>query len=430
MAARRVFVAGSSVTRFVGSRSAGFSPAVTLEDYIGMAVDDALVDSGTAAADAVDAVYVGNFAGELFSSQGHLGAAAAGAHPAFVGKPCMRLEGACASGGLAIRCAVDALKAGSADVALVVGAEVQTTVSPRVGGDYLARAAHYSRQRDLDDFVFPALFARRIQACAEAGLGTPRDLALLSEKAYANANRNPKAHMYGHEGMTAEHAEAESETNPCFLGNEELRPFLKISDCSQVSDGGAALVLATEDGLAKLRTDAKMAARGERVASAATPTLVPEIAACEVATRSLYEDEDPTRFLATEEAAARAYAASGLSAADIGVAEVHDCFTVAELLMYEALGFAERGGGKDLVRGGDTLRTGAMPVNLGGGLVGMGHPVGATGVKQVAEVARQMQGRGGPYQLSTPPAHGLCANMGGDDKTAVVTVLSASGVLG
>jgi len=130
-----------------------------------------------------------------FAGQGHLGAAVIGAHPGLMHKPCMRVEGACASGGLAFACALEAVRAG-ADVTLAVGAEVQTTVSARQGGDFLARAAHFRRQRSLDDFVFPALFARRAKACSEAFGITPLDLARVSVKAYANAALNPKAHMH------------------------------------------------------------------------------------------------------------------------------------------------------------------------------------------------------------------------------------------
>ena len=112
---------------------------------------------------------------------------------------------------------------------------------------------------------------------------------------------------------------------------------------------------------------------------------------------------------------------------DMGVAEVHDCFSITELLMYEALGFAGAGEGVKLVRDGATELTGKIPVNTGGGLVAFGHPVGATGVKQLVEVARQIRGEAGGYQLETPPQAGICANMGGDDRTAVVTILRRCG---
>ena len=125
----------------------------------------------------------------------------------------------------------------------------------------------------------------------------------------------------------------------------------------------------------------------------------------------------------TATAADRAFEQAGVERTDIGVAEVHDCFTVTEMLMMEALGFAGRGEAKEMVRNGDLDIDGKLPCNTGGGLVGFGHPVGATGVKQVLEVYRQMKGQCGDYQMSKTPEYGVTANMGGDDKTAVVSVL-------
>ena len=171
---KRAFIVGGHITKFIGAKHPDFiwkrhpdygkidNPGI--EDYIAEAVNGCFNNTNVAAA-AIDKMRIGNFAGELFSNQGHLGAALVGAHPDLYNKPSMRVEGACASGGLAFACALDSIQAGSSDVTLVAGAEVQTTVSARVGGDYLARASHYSRQRGIDDFTFPALFARRIKAC-------------------------------------------------------------------------------------------------------------------------------------------------------------------------------------------------------------------------------------------------------------------------
>ena len=412
--ARRSFVLGGHITKFIGSRHPDFiwkkhpdfgkKENPTLEDYIDDAVNGALTATGTPP-DAVDKAWIGNFCGELFSNQGHLGAAVVGANRGLVNKPVMRVEGACASGGLAFVSAIDAIQ-GGADVTFVVGAEVQTTASARVGGDYLARASHYARQRGIDDFTFPALFARRIKACQE-GLGvTPEDLGILSAKAYANANKNPKAHMTAVK-MDKETASSAGEKNPCFLGNEELNPYLRLSDCSQVSDGGAALVLVSEEGLAKL---------GKSLNDAI------EVIGVGHSTGNLYEDGDMLKLDTTASAAKKAFSMSGKSPSEMNVAEVHDCFTITELLMLEAIGIAKYGNGKDLVRDGSLEITGKIPCNTGGGLVGFGHPVGATGVKQILEIHRQMKGQCEDYQIPTLPKFGVTANMGGDDKTAVVCV--------
>ena len=414
--ARRAFILGGSITPFIGKRHPDFIDKrhpdfgkranPTLEEYITTAVRGTLDATGVAAAD-VERLWIGNFVGELFSSQGHLGAAVIGAHPDLAYKPAMRVEGACASGGLALSCAVDAVQAG-VDVALVCGAEVQTTVSPRIGGDYLARAAHYRRERAIDDFTFPALFARRAKHYYEAYPDAKeQDLARVVVKAYANANRNPLAHMHAAK-MELGFASEPSDRNPCFLANEDLAPFMKVTDCSQVSDGASALILVSEDGLRRLGK---------------TPDDAVELMTLTHSTASLYEDADPTRLLTVENAARKAYAAAGIQPANVDVAEVHDCFSITEVMMYEALGFADPGRGVTLAREGRTCIDGDIPVNTGGGLIGFGHPVGATGVKQVLEVARQIRGECGAYQIGGSPTVGLTANMGGNDKTVVVTVL-------
>jgi acetyl-CoA acyltransferase len=291
-------------------------------------------------------------------------------------------------------------------VALVVGVEVQTTESARTGGDYLARASHYARQRSIDDFTFPALFAVRAKAYREAFGVTDEDIGRVSVKAYANANRNPLAHMRAVR-MDLATASTASDKNPIFLSNPELAPYTKTSDCSQVSDGGSALIVVSEEGLRRLGK---------------TPADAIEILAVSHATGDLWVDGDPTKLDTTAHAAARAYQAAGIRPSDVQVAEVHDCFTVTELLMMEALGWAAPGQSAAMVREGRTAIEGDLPINTGGGLVGFGHPVGATGVKQVVEIWRQMKGRCGDYQVRSAPSIGLTANMGGDDKTVVVSI--------
>lgn len=415
---RRVFVLGGHITPFIGKKHPDFiwkrhpefgtRENPTLEQTISAAVNGALDATGTPA-DLIDKAWIGNFVGELFSNQGHLGAAVVGSNPGLMYKPVMRVEGACASGGLALASAVDAIQAGS-DVTLVVGAEVQTTASARTGGDYLARASHYARQRELDDFTFPALFAWRNKHVMAETETTEEDIGRVSVKAYANANKNDKAHMKAVSLDLATAREA-GPKNPNFLANEELAPFMKMSDCSQVSDGGAGLILVSEEGLRKLGK---------------TPADATELVSLAQVTGNLYDDGNPLRMDATANALCKVYAGAGITSKDLQVAEVHDCFAVTELLMYEAMGLAEPGNGYKLVREGRTDLTGDIPVNTGGGLIGFGHPVGATGVKQVLEVHRQMRGECGAYQMANKPTVGATVNMGGNDKTVVATVLRST----
>ncbi len=413
--ARRVTIAGGSITPFIGKfhpdfiwkkhPDFGHKENPTLEQLLhrvalgacaDVDIDPALIDRG----------YVGNFVGELFSNQGHLGAMTAAASDGFLHTPFTRVEGACASGGLGIAAGVDAIQAG-ADLVLVVGAEVQTTHNAKVGADFLARASHYEKERGIDEFTFPAMFARRTMAYCQRHGVTPDQLAPIVVKAYANANRNPNAHMRA-VTMTESQAAGSSDSNPCFLANQELNPWLRLSDCSQVSDGACAVILCSDDGLEKLGQGADRAV---------------QISACSVACGPLGAVADYTRMDVTAAAASRCYSATGWDATDIQIAEVHDCFSITEALICEALGFCQEGEGMKIAADGVTSLEGSLPINSGGGLMAFGHPVGATGVKQIFEIYRQMNGLCGDYQVATAPERGLCANMGGDDRTSVVTLL-------
>jgi acetyl-CoA acyltransferase len=413
--ARTVYLAAQAITPFIGKGNPAFiAPGhadfgkkenPTLEEHLTAAVrqmleryqiDPSLVQRG----------YVGNFAGELFCNQGFLGAMVARAEPRLAGIGFARMEAACASGGTALVSAVDSIQAGL-DVVMVVGAEVQTTVKARQGADYLARASHYATERGIDEFTFPAILARRSKAYKEAYGLTERDLAQISVKAYSNANRNPLAHMHAVK-LTLAQAETEGDHNPQFLKNPELAPHLKVSDCSQVSDGAAALILASEEGLKKLHRP-----KSDCVV----------VRSYGFVTNPLGQVQDLLRLDTAAAASQEALRDAGLKPKDVQVAEVHDCFTIAEVMMYEAVGWADKGKGAELVRSGRTTLEGEIPVNTGGGLIGFGHPVGATGVKQAIEIFRQMKGLCGDYQLKQPLRTGLTVNMGGDDRTVVSLVL-------
>eukprot|EP01013_Petalomonas_cantuscygni_P002865 TRINITY_DN12991_c0_g1_i1.p1 TRINITY_DN12991_c0_g1~~TRINITY_DN12991_c0_g1_i1.p1 ORF type:complete len:429 (+),score=117.58 TRINITY_DN12991_c0_g1_i1:35-1288(+) len=410
---RPVYVVGGAVTPFLGKghpdfvhpKHADFGKRVNpdIKEYIKRSVGDALEATKTPA-EAVEQLWIGNFCGELFNQQGHLGSAFGAAHPALVGKPGIRTEGACASGGLAFYGAVQAILAG-ADITLAAGVEVQTTVSPRQGGDFLARASDYHRQRKLDDFTFPALFARRTKAYLEAfPNASHRDIAEVAAKAYRAGNKNPKAHMH-HTELTAD----DVEKSICFLGNEELKPYLRVSECSQVSDGGAAVVIVSEEGLKKLGVP-----KSEAI----------QIRGLGVGCGDLWKDQELHRFETMEAVANRVYHATGWTPKDVEVAELHDCFAVAEILSSEAVGLAAPGEGAKLAISGASAPDGRIPINAGGGLVSFGHPVGATGVKQVFEIWSQITGCS-PYGAKSV-RRGITCNMGGEDKTVVFGAYEAA----
>ena len=419
---RRVFVLGGAHTPYIGKmnpdfiwkRHADFGKREnpTLEAYLHQATAGALKSAGVAA-EQIDKAYVGNFAGELFANQGHLGAMLAREQSGLVGKPVTRVEAACASGGLSVIEGVQAIQAGM-NLVLAVGAEVQTTVNAREGGGYLARASHWATERDLDEFTFPAMFARRMKYYKEAHGVSEEDIAHTVVKAYANGNKNPLAHMRTVE-MTLEKASAPSDRNPNFLRNEEFGAHLKVSDCSQVSDGGSGMVLASEEAVRAMGLN---------------PDDLVEFMAYSHAVAPLGKVEDYTRLVNTKAACDRVYADAGLAASDMEIAEVHDCFSIAEVQMTEALGFAAYGKGWELAKSGASHIDGKIPVNTGGGLVSFGHPTGATGVKQIFEVVRQMKGECGDYQVPTSPRYGITTNMGGDDRTTACTILRNNAAFG
>lgn len=410
---RSVHVVGGAITPFIGKFHPDFiwkghpdfgkRENPTIEELIHTVAREAMADCGLSG-DSIDRGVIGNFVGECFVNQGHLGAMLAGADPGFRGKPFHRVEGACASGGLALYSGIEAINSG-ADLVLVAGAEVQTTRNAKDGADFLARASHYAEEREIDPFTFPCMFARRTKAYMEKYGGGLEDLAPVVAKAYANANRNPNAHMR-EVRMSAEQAACASETNPTFLTNPEYRDWLKVSDCSQVSDGACAVILASDTGLEKL-------GHGEERSV--------EIVSYGVATGPLGRVEDYTSMGITEAAAQQAYLSAGWNATDVEIAEVHDCFSITEVLLTEALGFCAPGEGLRFAAAGETTLDGSIPVNTGGGLMAFGHPVGATGVKQAYEIFRQMNQLCGDYQLARAPHRGIAANMGGDDRTCVVT---------
>jgi acetyl-CoA acyltransferase len=354
---------------------------------------------------AIDKVYVSNFLGEAFLKQGHLGSLLVAVEPALDGKPVARMEAACASGSAAIAASIDALQ-GGAETALVVGVEIETNVPGRDGIEYMAYAAHYEKQRGLDPFVFPYMFARRAKAYKAAFGATDLDIARVVEKAYGNANRNPKAHMRD-ASMTLEAASTASRHNYHFLEDSDLRPHIRLSDCTQFVDGASAIVLATEAGLQALG----------RSKSDCT-----EILSYGHSVAALGGETDPTFLHNMKRAAETAYESAGIDGSAVGIAEVHDCFSINELQMYEALGLCARGDGFRLLADGHTRIEGRVPVNTGGGLIGFGHPIGATGVKQVVEIWRQMKGHCGDYQVAGDMNLGVSANLGGDDRTGIVMV--------
>lgn len=333
----------------------------------------------------IDAVFVANFAGGPQSSQLHLNSLFSSVFSEF-GKCSVRIEAACASGGAAVNQAIHSLH--RCKNVLVVGAEKlshpdakQTPYSIGLAGD-----------RTLDQssgMIFPAAYALIAQQHMLQHGTTLDDLALVSLKNHENANLNEKAHFFGKKVSHKQINESAVVCSP-----------LRLFDCSPISDGAAAVLLSTEK-----------RSRSVELAGSAVAT----------GTLSFLQRKSLTSFPAAKKATAEALKQSTLSIKDIGVAEVHDCFTIAELIAYEDIGLCKPGESKELIRKGDTKLNGSIPVNTDGGLKADGHPIGASGVAQIVEVALQLRGEAGKRQVSAKA--GLCHNVGGVGGTVAVTIL-------
>ena len=354
------------------------------------ALADAHVEPGT-----VEAFFLGNFAGPAFVGQNHLAPYVASAL-GITDVPATRFEAACASSGAAFYHAVSSVAAGLHDIVVVAGVEKMTSQStPRVT-EILAGAGDMSSEGKAGA-TFPALFAM-IARRHMYQYGTTREqLAAVAVKNHANGAKNPLAHM--RKVITIEQA----------LAGKPVSDPLTVYDCSLISDGAAAVVLAPLD-RAREFTDKLIKVRG----IAQTSDML-----------ALDEKDDITTFRALQTAAAKAYKMAGVKPSDIEFAEVHDCFTIAEILAIEDLGFVRKGEGGPYTQSGATCLHGERPVNASGGLKSKGHPVGATGVGQICDLMQQIRGEAGERQVRRHSL-GLAQNLGGSGATCVVSILEAS----
>lgn len=383
-----IYITGSGHTRF-GRLSE------TLEELIVAAAREAIAEAEIDPA-TIDAVYLGHFNSGLVPD-GFASSLIHQAHPALRFKPAARCENACASGAAAIHAGLNMIRAGRARTVLVVGAEKMTHRSTPDVTTALAGAGYQNDPAEAA-LSFPQVFAVAAQAYAER-YGDPMDaMARIAAKNHANALNNPLAQM--HKAMSYEFCREVSEKNPL------IAPPLRLSDCSLVSDGAAAVVLTADP----------QSARRVRIAAAE-----------HVSDYLPMSRRDFIAFEGPERAIRAAYAAAGITVGDLDFAEVHDCFTPAELLIYEAMGLTAKGQGARAIEEGTVLPEGALPVNLSGGLKAKGHPVGATGVSMHALAFRQLTGQAGAMQR--PGAEwGLTFNMGGAAVANYATVLQAAGL--
>lgn len=364
-----------------------------LESLIVTAAREAVEHAGIGFED-IDAVALGHLNGG-FVPDTFCSSLALQAHPSLRFKPATRLENACASGAAALHHGMALIESGRARRVLVIGAEKMTAVSGAAVTSALASAS-YVKEEGAQGLTFPGIFARVAQAYFERFGDHGATLAKIAVKNHANGARNPLAHL--RRTLDFETCNTVSESNPI------IAPPLRKTDCSLVSDGAAAIVL----------TDLATA-RSHRYA-------VGLRAAVQVNDFLPMSRRDPVLFEGPARAFELAYKAAGITLNDLDFAEVHDCFTIAELLSYEAMGLAPKGQGARAIEDGTVFPGGRLPVNLSGGLKAKGHPIGATGVSMHVMAAKQLTGTAGDNQCPNAEL-GAVFNMGGSAVASYVSVL-------
>lgn len=364
-----------------------------LEAMIQSVATEALRDAGVSGAD-IDAVWLGQFNAGMVPD-GFASSMILGADEGLRFKPATRCENACASGSAALYAAMDAIESGRIKTALVVGAEKMTAIDGAGVTKALGAAAY---QREEADLSFPDIFARYTRAYAGRHADPVEAMAHIAVKNHAAAVNNPLAQL--RKPLELEFCRQASDKNPM------ISDPLKKTDCSLVSDGAAAIVLTRADRRGDFRRAVGFKARVQ------VNDLLP------------LSKKDLAAFEGPSHAFARAFAQSKTTIGDMSFAEVHDCFTIAELLSVEAMGLTRRGGGIDAVINGETGRNGRLPVNMSGGLKAKGHPVGATGVSMHVIGARQLLGEASDMQINDPKL-GLIFNMGGGGVANYVSILEA-----
>jgi acetyl-CoA C-acetyltransferase len=408
---RGVAVVGAGMSKF------GAFPGLATRDLFVEAFQEmrASVDRGLDPRD-IEALYIGNYSSDLFESQGHTAPIMAdwvGLAP----RPATRVEDACASSGVALREGILAIASGLYDVVLAGGIEKMTDLPTERVTDTLATAGDVLYEIPAG-FTFPGFYAAMATAYMARYGATPETFMQVGLKNHDNGSLNDKAQFGAtlRQIMDRKIASARAKGRPvpnwademAFLHDDGANPVIawpmRLFDCSPISDGAAALLLVAEE-LALSFTDEPLNVIGSGQAS-------------DVA---LHDRAELTTLRAARLAGQQAYDMAGVTPADIQVAEVHDCFTIAEIIATEDLDFFPPGEGRRAAEEGQTARTGPRPVNTSGGLKSKGHPVGASGAGQVVEIWKQLRGEAGERQVPGATL-GLTHNVGGTGQTCVVHI--------
>ncbi len=360
----------------------------------------------------VETAHVGNFAAELYAKQGHIGAFFVEIDPAFSGLPTSRHEAACASGSIALIAASAEIEAARYDLACVVGVEQMKTVDSTTGGDYLGTAAWYEREAKGIEFPFPKLFGRLGDEYDKRYGLKDEHLAHISAVNYSNAKRNPNAQTRNWY-MSESHAQQASKFNTVIGGR------IKVSDCSQVTDGSVALFLASEKfASAWAKRNGKTLSDVPRILGWGHHT-----APLEFATKVAESRDNAYVLPHTRQAILDAFKRAEIaSAAELSGIETHDCFTTSEYMAIDHFGITKPGESWKAVEEGVIELGGKLPINPSGGLIGAGHPVGATGVRQMLDCHRQITNSAGEYQVDDAKTFAML-NIGGSGTTSCVFIV-------
>ncbi|MEK6755525.1 MAG: thiolase domain-containing protein [Bacteroidota bacterium] len=381
---RDVAVIGTGMTKF------GELWGRSIKDIFVEAAQNAIEDAGV---DHIDSLYVGSMSPGLFVGQEHLGAVLAdylGVNPI----PATRVESACASGGAAFRQAFLEVASGASDIVLAGGVEKMTDGADVT--DVLATAADQEYEV-YHGITFPGLYAMIAKAHMHQYGTTREQMAAVAVKNHRNGAKHPNAQFRSE--VTLEQV----------IGSTMVADPLRLLDCSPVSDGAAAVVVASLDVAKKLnKSFAKV------IASAQSSDTI-----------ALHNRESLTTLKSVVNAAQKAYKMANIKPTDVNLVEVHDCFTIAEIVVSEDLGFFEKGkGGEAVVKGLTAIECGRIPINTSGGLKAKGHPVGATGIAQIIELYEQLTAKAGPRQAKNARI-GMAQNMGGSGASCVIHILEA-----
>ncbi|MGH7265203.1 MAG: thiolase domain-containing protein [Candidatus Rokuibacteriota bacterium] len=383
---RKVAVVGAGVTKF-GKHDR------TCAELFAEAAVEALADAELAPA-AIQGIYVGNVVGEAGERQLHMGPQVASA----LGVPAVaatRFETACASSHAAFRHALFEIGSGAADVLLVGGAERVLTMPTERSTEVFAYASDAVFEQPAG-LTFPGVFALIARAHMARHGTTEEQMAHVAVKNHRHGALNPKAQFQ--KPITLEQV----------MASARVADPLKLYDCCPFSDGAAAVLLASEDVARRSRRPVWVLGSAQAGDS-----------------MCLHDKRDLSRALATERAAEAAYRQAGISPRDVDVVELHDCFTIAEIVATEGLGLVEAGAGGLAAEKGETGLGGRIPVNTSGGLKAKGHQIGATGAAQIAEIATQLRGEAGPRQVEGARV-GLTHTLGGNTATVLVSLFGAT----